>query len=139
MNKSEIFAFLNSHPLCHLATLDEKDQPRVRGMYMYRADENGLIFHTGSKKDLCRQLQAHPKVELCFNDLKDNTQVRVTGTVEQVDDLELKKEIVACREFMKPWVEQHGYEVLAVFRIRNNVATVWRMEDNFAPKTHIPL
>jgi len=31
MNKAEIMAFLNSNPVCRLATLDG-DQPRVRGM-----------------------------------------------------------------------------------------------------------
>jgi len=56
MNKSEILGFLNANPLCHLATV-EGNKPHVRGMMLYRADENGLIFHTGMNcPPLFRQL-----------------------------------------------------------------------------------
>lgn len=66
MNKEEILDFIKSNPACHLATVDG-DQPRVRGMLMYRADENGILFHTGNFKDLYKNLQNNPNVELCFN------------------------------------------------------------------------
>ena len=69
MNKNEIFQFLNSNLVFHLATV-EGGQPRVRGMWLYRADENGLIFHTGKDKDLHRQLTANPNVEMSFNNGK---------------------------------------------------------------------
>ena len=80
MNKVEILDFLNSNPVCHLATIDG-DQPRVRGMLMYRADENGILFHTGSFKDLYKQMQQNPNVELCFSSADSSKQVRVSGEV----------------------------------------------------------
>ena len=43
MNKSQILDFLNTNPVCHLATV-EGDQPRVRGMMMYKADQDGIVF-----------------------------------------------------------------------------------------------
>ena len=51
MNREEIIPFLNRNPVCHLATV-EGGKPRVRGMFMYRADEQGLLFHTGAGKAL---------------------------------------------------------------------------------------
>ena len=135
MNKSEIFEFLNSNPAFHLATLDG-GEPRVRGMLLYRADENGIMFNTGKMKDLHKQLTSNPRVEMCFSNNKfdDLVQIRISGQVELVEDLDLKKEVVQEREFLKPWVDKMGYDFLAVYRMRNGIATVWTMKTNFEPK-----
>lgn len=140
MDKNEIFAFLQSNPAFHLGTT-EADQPRVRGMLLYKGDEKGIIFHTGKMKDVHRQLSNNPKVELCFNNYQDHIQVRIMGVVELIEDLELKKEIVNSpgREFLKPWIEKMGYETFAVCKLRNGRATVWTMETNFEPKSYIDL
>ncbi len=140
MNKSEIFEFLNANPVFHLATV-EANKPHVRGMLMYRAGENGIIFHTGKGKDLHKQLSSNPNVEMSFNNGKfeDLIQIRISGSVELVEDLNLKKEIVQKREFLKPWVDQMGYEPLAVYRLKNGVAIIWTMKTNFAPKELIQL
>jgi len=140
MNKTEIFKFLNANPVCHLATI-EGDKPRVRGMLMYRADEDGIVFHTGKMRDLHKQLTKNPNVEMSFNNGSDEDliQIRVSGTVELVEDSELKKEIVQKREFLKPFVEQAGYEPLAVYRISKGVASVWKMKTNLEPKEFIEL
>ena len=133
MTSSEIMKFLNAHPACHLATL-ENGKPRVRGMLMYRADEQGLLFHTGIGKALAKQVQNGAPAEACFN--SPELQVRVSGTTQIVDDLELKKEIVAARPFMQPWVAQHGYDLLVVFRIVRCEAATWTMASNFEPTTY---
>ena len=140
MTRNEIFGFLNANPVFHLATV-EGNRPHVRGMYLYRADEDGIVFHTGKIKDLHRQLIANPNVEMSFNNGKfeELIQLRVSGTVELVEDLELKKEIVQKREFLKPWVEREGYGLLAVYRMRQGVATIWTMKTNLAPKEFIDL
>lgn len=140
MNKSEIFEFLNANPVFHLGTV-EGNKPHVRGMLLYRADENGITFHTGKMKDLHRQLSENPQVEMSFNNgnLENLIQVRVSGTVELVEDMELKKEIVQKREFLKPWIEQSGYEPLAVYRMKKGIATIWTMKTNLSPKEFIEL
>jgi pyridoxamine 5'-phosphate oxidase len=140
MTKNEILNFLNDNPVFHLATV-EGNKPHVRGLLLYRADQSGILFHTGKTKDLHRQLTANPNVEMCFNNGKfqDLIQIRVSGTVELEEDLELKKEIVQKREFLKPWIERDGYGLLVVYRMKKGMATVWSMETNFAPKEFIEL
>lgn len=140
MNKKEILGFLNANPIFHLATV-EGDRPHVRGMLLYRADEDGIVFNTGKIKDLYRQLTRNPQVEMCFsNGIFENLiQVRVTGTVEPLEDLELKKEIVQKRDFLKPWVEEVGYDKLAVFVLKKGMATVWTMATNIEPKEFVKL
>jgi len=138
MTKSEVLALVNANPACHLAKV-EGDAPRVRGILLYGADDNGLVFHTGKTKDLHRQLTRNPKVEVCFNDYQKGIQVRVSGSVEPVEDMALKKEIVAKRDFLKPWVEQQGWDLLVVYRLRRGKATTWTMQTNFDPKTYVDL
>lgn len=138
MTKTDILALINANPACHLATV-EGNTPHVRGILLYRADEDGLVFHTGNMKDLHRQLSQNPKAEFCFNDFQKGIQVRVSGSVELVNDAALKQEIVAKRDFLKPWVEQQGWDMLLVYRMKKGRATTWTMQTNFDPKTYVEL
>lgn len=140
MDKNKVFEVLNANPVFYLATV-EKNKPHVRGLLLYKADENGIIFHTGKMKDLHKQLTENPQVEMCFNNgnFEALIQIRISGTVEIVEDLELKKEIVQRREFLKPWVDQMGYDILAVYNLKNGIAAAWTMETNFAPKEFVNL
>ena len=138
MTKEEILEFATKNPVFSLATIDG-NQPRVRSMMLYKADENGIIFCTGRDKDVNKQLTANPAVELCFYNAEQGRQVRIEGTVEMLDDLELKKQVVEAFSFLKPWVESQGYEVMICYRLKNARATTWTMETNFEPKQYIQL
>jgi len=138
MTKEEILEFATKNPVFSLATCDG-EQPHVRIIMLYRADEDGIIFCTGQQKALHKQLQANPAVELCFYNADENRQVRIEGTVEMLDDLELKKQIVEVFSFLKPWVESQGYEVMICYRLKNGKAVTWTMETNFDPKQCIQL
>lgn len=127
MNQEQLLQFLNTNPVCHLATT-EGNQPRVRTMLMYRADSTGIIFHTGPFKALYNQIKDNNLVEICFNG--PDTQVRIAGIVEIIDDLDLKTEIIAARPFLKSATEQNSYDTLIVFRVTKCKATVWTMQSN---------
>ena len=57
MTKEEVLEFAEKNPVFSLATVDG-DQPRVRLMMLPMVDENGLVFATGSDKDVCKQMTA---------------------------------------------------------------------------------
>ncbi|MEI6218849.1 MAG: pyridoxamine 5'-phosphate oxidase family protein [bacterium] len=136
MTQQEVYDFVNKNPVCAMATSDG-GKPYVREMMIYRADRSGMVFHTGVAKDVFKQLQNNPNVEFCF--VKDDTQVRISGTAVLENDLKLKEEIVTNRPFLKPIVDKYGYEPLAVFRVQKMSATVWTMATNLAPKKVIQL
>lgn len=142
MTKFEILELINQNPVMSLATC-ENNQPHVRGILMYKADEEGIWFHTGNTKDLYRQLVANPKAEVCFNCGK--YQIRVEGEFTLVNDMAKKEEIVAhpSRKFLQPWRQSQGdekfFNFLQVFVMKNGKAHVWTMEDNFKPKEYIQL
>ena len=138
MIKEEILEFATKNPVCSLATIDG-NQPRVRTIMLYKADENGIIFCTGRDKAVHKQLQANPAAELCFYNAEQGLQVRIEGAVEMLDDLELKKKVVEAFTFLKPWVESQGYEVMICYRLKNGRAITWTMETNFEPKQYIQL
>jgi pyridoxamine 5'-phosphate oxidase len=138
MTKTEVIAAVNANPVCYLATA-EGNQPRVRGIGMYKADERGLIFQTWTKKDLHTQLLKNPQIELCFS-TKDGAQIRISGKIELVNDLSLKKEIEAIRPFMTPLIKQFGgYDAVAVWVLKKGKAQMWTMKDNFAPKAYVDI
>jgi uncharacterized pyridoxamine 5'-phosphate oxidase family protein len=135
-SKEEILDFITKNPTCYIATIDG-NQPRVRGLLMYHADEDGILFQTWSNKDIYRQIQQNPNVELCFVSHNGSKQVRIAGKAEFIDDQKLKEEIVDKRSFIKPWVEEMGYDVMKVFKVINCVATVWTPKVNFKQKEYI--
>ena len=140
MTKREVFEFIEKNMCCTLATCVD-DKPHVRWMWMYRADEKGIVFHTGVARDVYKQLRANPNVELCFynGDPQNMVQVRVSGIAVPEDDMKLKEEIVSNRPFLKPIVAQYGHEAIGVFRVREMAATVWSMASNLAPKEVIDI
>lgn len=138
MNKEEIFKLMNENPAFHLATMDN-DQPRVRGMLLFRADEDGIIFHTASSKDVFQQLMKNPKAELCFN--SPTNQIRVSGVLELVNDDNLRNEIFnhPSRQFLQGWKDNGIDGLLQVFRMKNGEAVEWTMAKNFEEKVPVKL
>jgi pyridoxamine 5'-phosphate oxidase len=108
------------------------DQPRVRGMLMWFASPEGFYFHTGATKQLCRQLKANPKTEIYFYapDEKGGTMLRITGTVEMVSDVSLRRRLLAERPFLKDIVRDEYDPLLVVFRIAHGQGWFWTLQDN---------
>lgn len=127
MKKEEALAFLYSHPVFHLATV-EGDKPHVRSMTMYRINENGILFYTDKSRPVCDQLSANSQVELCFCSAQGDFEIRVNGIAEYVNDMELKKAI-----------DPKQPEKLAVYRIKSAMATLWTMFSDHRTKSPVEL
>lgn len=139
MNREEVLSFVSENPVFSLATVDG-GRPRVRlMMLLHREGDDGIMFSTGRDKDVNKQLQANAAVEMCFSNDDNSQQVRIEGTVEMIDDLEVKKQIVEAFPFLKPWVEAEGYGVLVPYRLKDGKACSWTMEANREPKHYVDL
>ena len=138
MNRNEIIELINANPTFCLAS-SENDIPHVRIITLVRADENGIIFSTGKRKDVYNQLVLNPQVEMHFWISDIGTQIRIIGAAKQIDDLQIKKLVVEKFTFLKHWVEKEGYEQLALFTLENAKAFVWTQEAEFKPKEYIKL
>ena len=135
MDKKEILEFITKNPVSYVATV-EGSKPHVRALGTYRAGENGIIFSMQSDKNVYKQVVANPEVECCY--FADGVQVRVTGQMEPVADMDLKKEIAEARPFLKPGVEQNGWDYVGAFKVVNAKASVLDM-GNPGPMTYTDL
>ena len=145
MQKEEIFEILNNNPVFFLATI-EGTEPRVRGMALYKADESGIIFHTGPHKEVYNQIIKNPNVQMCFYDAAKNVQIRIRGMLEKIDEITLKEEISnhPSRTFMQGWKANcktidDFYNMFSVFCLKNGKANIWTFESNFTPKEDVSL
>jgi pyridoxamine 5'-phosphate oxidase len=139
MELKDCIKFANETPVCYLATA-EGDQPRVRALGFWFADETGFYFQIGAMKDMYGQLQENRKVEACFwqpEEQSTGTMLRVAGEVEFVDDPELKKKVLEDRPFLKEFGMTFDHPGLIIFRIAKGEAYFWTMETNFEPKKFI--
>ena len=138
MTKEEVWEFAEGNPAFSLATMDG-EKPQVRLIMLAMVEDGELIFSTGRDKDVSKQIAANPAIEMCFYNVDEGRQVRVEGTAEEAKDDDLKKRIVVKFEFLKPWIEAEGLDVLNAYRVKNAKATTWTMETNFEPKQYIQL
>ena len=135
MNIQDCIQFANANPVGYLATV-EKDQPRVRALGMWFADETGFYFQSASVKEFPHQLEQNPKTEVCFYHHEGliGTMLRIAGSVEFLDDRTLSEKALNDRPFLKSFgltVESPG---LVLFRITHGQAHFWTMENNMKPK-----
>lgn len=87
----EVYDFLKSCNTYYLATV-EGDQPRVRPFGTVDIFEGKLYIQTGKVKDVSKEMQANPKVEICaFNSEK---WIRVAGEVVRDDRVEAKEHML---------------------------------------------
>lgn len=86
-------------PMCFVATGDGT-QPRVRP-FQYQFEQDGkLWFCTARSKDVFKQLQANPTVEICAVK-QDMSWLRVSGTVVFEDSRAVKERILSERPLIK--------------------------------------
>ena len=87
----EVYEFLKACGTYYLATV-EGDQPRVRPFGTIDIFEDKLYIQTGKVKDVSKEMQANPKVEICAFD--GQKWIRVAGEVLRDDRVEPKKHML---------------------------------------------
>jgi pyridoxamine 5'-phosphate oxidase len=130
--------FANENPVCFLSTV-ESDQPRVRVMGFWFADESGFYFQTSIVKEIPGQIKLNPNIEVCFykHEGMIGTMLRVAGQAEIIEDLEMKEKAIHDRPFLKDMGLSADNPKLFIFRIAHGQAHFWNMESNMRPKEYI--
>lgn len=130
MDFKEYVRFANENRNCYLATVEE-DQPRVRCLGMWYADETGFYFQAQTVKAMCKQLLKNPKVEVYFNAKDFSKVMRVYGKVRFVEDLDVRAKCIKERPFVKNFgITEPDNPLLAVFHLYAGEAYFWTMADS---------
>jgi len=130
MTLPDCVKFACENPMCTVATV-EGDQPRARVFGLWRANETGFYFCTGTTKPVCRQLVANPRTEICFykpgaGPMDLGVMMRVTGSVEFVTDLKLKDELLTEWPFLREMgITGPDDPTLALFKIAHGQIKYW--------------
>ena len=125
----EVCEFLKKCGTYYLATV-ESDQPRVRPFGTIHIFEDKLYIQTGKSKDVSKQIQKNPKVEICG--FAEGKWVRVAGELVRDDRIEAKESMLDAYPNLKAMysAEDDNTEVLY---FKNATATFSSFTD--APKT----
>jgi uncharacterized pyridoxamine 5'-phosphate oxidase family protein len=87
----EVQEFIKEAGIYYLATVDN-GKPRVRPFGTIEIFEDKLYIQTGKKKDVYKQIENNPNVELCA--FKDGKWVRLSGELVPDDRVEAKKDML---------------------------------------------
>ena len=87
----EVWEFLKNSGVYYLATVED-GKPRVRPFGTAEIFENHLYIQTGKKKEVYKQIEKNPKVEMCG--FKEGKWIRVTGKLIPDDRIEAKKDML---------------------------------------------
>ena len=138
MNLNDCIRFTNENPVCYLATADG-DQPHVRALGFWFADETGFYFQTTTFKEFTHQIRSNPKIEVCYyrHEGMIGTMLRIAGEAEFVDDIKLREKAMNDRPFLKSFGLTVDSPKMAIFRIAHGKAHFWTMDKNLAPKEYI--
>ena len=126
---NEVKDFLKKCGTYYLATV-EGDQPRVRPFGTIEIFEGHLYIQTGKKKDVFKQIEANPKVEL--SGFIDGKWIRVTGKLINDDRIEAKKYMLDMYPSLRGMYSENDNNT-AVLYFENGVATISSFTEE--PKT----
>ena len=71
-----------------LATVNKAGQPNVRMVLLKGLSSKGFVFYTNLNSSKSNELKENPKAAMCFHWKSFNRQIRILGSVTQVDDRE---------------------------------------------------
>lgn len=95
----EISVILSEAPMCFIATACN-NEPHVRA-FQYQFEQDGkLWFCTARSKDVFKQLEMNPAVEICAVN-PSMTWVRITGKVSFEDSHAIKERILSEQPLIK--------------------------------------
>lgn len=138
MDFKDCIKFANENKMCYLATV-EGDQPRVRAIVMWYADETGFYLQSQTNKALYKQIEKNPKVEIYFHAGGDFNKVllsigrvmMVSGKAKIITDPQIRARCIEEKPNLKKFgITKPDNPLLAVFQVYTGEAYFWTMADN---------
>ena len=113
--------FLKECGVYYLSTIDG-NKPRVRPFGTIEIFENKLYIQTGKKKDVYKQIQANPNVEICA--FKDDRWIRVEGMLIPDDRIEAKKDMLDKNPSLREMYNENDDNTIVLY-FKNAKATIY--------------
>ena len=117
----EVYDFLKNCKTYYLGTV-EGDQPRVRPFGTIEIFEDKLYIQTGKTKDVYKQMEANPKIEICAC-LEDDW-IRVVATVVADNRIEAKQHMLDAYPMLKDRYSAEDDNTCVLY-LKDAVATIY--------------
>ena len=122
----EIIEFLKKAQVYYLATIDG-DKPRVRPFGTAEIFEGHIYIQTGKSKNVFKQIEKNPFVELCaFNEGK---WIRVSGKLVADDRLESKKDMLDKNPSLRSMYDENDSNTIVLY-FESGTATIYSFTDD---------
>ena len=108
----EVQEFVKSCGVYYLATVDG-DKPRVRPFGTAEIFDNHLYIQTGKKKDVYKQIEKNPNVELSA--FKDGKWIRVEGKLIPDDRVEAKKDMLDKNPTLRGMYDENDDNTIVLY------------------------
>ena len=115
----EVQEFLKECGVYYLATVDG-NEPKVRPFGTAEIFEDHLYIQTGKNKNVFKQIEKNPNVELCA--FKDGRWIRVSGELIADDRVEAKKDMLDKNPNLRGMYDEND-DNTEVLYFENAVAT----------------
>jgi uncharacterized pyridoxamine 5'-phosphate oxidase family protein len=96
----EVYEFVKKCGTYYLATV-EGDQPRVRPFGTINIFDGKLYIQTGKSKNVSKQMQANPKIEICAFDESTNSWIRIQALAVEDNRREAKQSMLDAYPTLK--------------------------------------
>lgn len=131
-DQQEVYDFIKRCGVYYLATYDQgTGQPRVRPFGTFHRFEDKIYIQTSNKKDVSRQIIAHPRVEICA--LKEDEWVRIATTLVEDSRVEAQQSLLDSYPDLKNMYTA-GDGNTQVFYLTDTTATISSFKAE--PKTY---
>lgn len=118
----EVVQFINENPNLFFATV-ENNLPKVRPFQFMFADGEKIYFCTGNHKEVFKQLEINPNIELSTISPKLEW-LRLNGKVKFINDLYIKNKMIVSSPLVKSIYKTADNPTFEAFYIENWKAVI---------------
>lgn len=129
----EILDFLNKCRTFYLGTVDEDGRPRVRPFGFVMEWDGKPAFCTATVKEVCRQLQANPYVEICAFMPDTMVWMRISGKTGFTNEIAAKRKALETMPALKDIYRSEKNPVLTCFFIEEGEAAFYSFTSMYKP------
>ncbi len=125
----EVVDFLVKSQVQYFATVGIDGKPKVRPFQLMMEDGGKLYFCTSNQKNVFKEMQKQPFVELCASG-ENFSWLRLGGKVVFADDLALKAKVMEASPLVKTIYVSPNNPAFEVFYLADATATITDFSGN---------
>jgi uncharacterized pyridoxamine 5'-phosphate oxidase family protein len=125
----DVLDFLEKSRTQYFATVGLDGKPKVRPFQLMMEHEGKLYFCTSNQKEVYREVQKQPYVELCASG-EDYAWLRLSGKVVFVQDIPIKGRVLEASPLVNSIYKTADNPALEVFYLHEVLATIADLSGN---------